>query len=55
MKELWGGVTGKYDQTLVGGARVNYSDLKSEAESSIQELNEELLTKWSDPAPISIG
>jgi len=55
VKFLWGTVTGKYDQALVGGARINYGDLKSEAQSDIDYLNEQLLTKWSDPAPIDIA
>jgi hypothetical protein len=55
VKELWGTITGKYDQTLVGGARINYADFKSEAREEIDRLNEELLNKWSDPAPISIA
>lgn len=55
VKELWGTVTGKYDQALVGGARINYSDMKSEANEEIARLHEELLTKWSDPAPIDIA
>jgi len=55
VKELWGTVTGKFDQPLVGGARINYDRLLTEAQQEIQELNEELLTKWSDPAPIDIA
>jgi hypothetical protein len=55
VKELWGTVTGKYDQALVGGARINYDRLLSEAQQEIERLNEELLTKWSDPAPIDIA
>jgi hypothetical protein len=55
VKMLWGTVTGKYDQALVGGARINYGDMKSEANEEIQKLDEDLLTKWSDPAPISIA
>lgn len=54
-KELWSGVTGKYDQALVGGARINYDKLAGEAQQDIERLNEELLNKWSDPAPISIA
>jgi len=54
-KFLWGIITGKYSQNLVGGASINYSDMKSEAEQEIQKLDEELLTKWSDPCPISIA
>ena len=51
----WGNNTGKHDQTLVGGAKINYSDMKSEATSEIERLNQELLTKWSDVCPILIG
>lgn len=55
VKELWGTTTGKFDQALVGGARINYGDLKSEAQQEIEKLDEELLSKWSDPAPIDIA
>lgn len=55
VKELWGTVTGKYDQTLVGGARVNYERMLGEAQQEIDKLEEELLTKWSDPAPIDVA
>jgi hypothetical protein len=54
-KELWGNVVGKFDQSLVGGARINYDRLLQEAQADIERLNEELLTKWSDPAPIDIA
>lgn len=54
-KFLWGTITGKYDQTLVGGSRINYGDMKNEASEAIDKLNEQLLTKWSDPAPISVA
>lgn len=53
-KELWGTVTGKYDQSLVGGARINYDKMASEASTEIEILNQELLNKWSDPAPIDV-
>lgn len=55
VKFLWGTVTGKFDQALVGGARINYGDMKSEATEAIDKLNEELLSKWSDPAPIDVA
>jgi hypothetical protein len=55
VKFLWGSITGKFDQALIGGARINYADMKSEANEVIDKLNEELLNKWSDPAPISIA
>lgn len=51
----WGNNTGKLDQTLVGGARINYADMKSEATAEIERLDGELITKFSDPCPISIG
>lgn len=51
----WGNNTGKYDQTLVGGARINYDAIKSEASTAIDKLNEDLLNKWSDTCPIMIG
>lgn len=54
-KFLWGTITGKYSQPLIGGQTINYSDMKSEAENEITRLNEELLTKYTDPQPISIA
>ena len=54
-KELWGTVTGKFDQALVGGARINYDRLLQESQQEIEKLDEELKTKWSDPAPIMVG
>jgi len=54
-KFMWGTITGKYSQTLVGGASINYSDMKSEASEEIEHLQEELLTKWSDPCPIDVA
>lgn len=55
VKELWGTITGKYDQALVGGARINYDRMLTEAQTEIEKLDEQLLTKWSDPCPIAIG
>lgn len=51
----WGNNTGKLDQTLIGGARINYADMKSEATTELERLEEQLLSKWSDPAPIFVG
>ena len=51
----WGNNTGTLDQTLIGGARINYADMKSEATAELERLEETLLTKWSDPAPISVS
>ena len=53
-KLLWGSVLGKYSQTLVGGAQLNYADIKSDAQSEIEKLDEQLLTKWCDPAPVMV-
>ena len=51
---LWGQVLGKYSQSLVGAATVNYDRLISEAQSDIERLMEELQEKWVDPAPILV-
>jgi hypothetical protein len=50
----WGNNTGKIDREIVGGGKINYNDMKSEATAEIERLNGELLTRWADPAPISI-
>lgn len=54
-KFSWGIVTGKFDQTLVSGARINYQDMKSEATEEILKLDEELMTRYVEPAPIYVG
>lgn len=54
-KFLWGTITGKYSQSLVGGATINYADMKQEADTAIQNLDEILLTRYTDSAPIDIG
>ena len=54
-KLLWGTITGKYSQSLIGGAQINYSDMKSEAQTEIDALEEELKSKWCDPCPILIS
>ncbi len=51
----WGNNTGKLDQTLIGGARINYADMKSEATTELERLEDQLLSKWSDPCPVSIS
>lgn len=55
VKQMWGTVTGKFDQTLVGGARVNYDRFLSEAQSELEELDRQLLDRWSDPCPMFVG
>lgn len=54
-KILWGTITGKYSASLVGGATINYSDMKSEGTSELDALKEELLDKYSDPVPIDVA
>lgn len=53
-KQLWGHVVGKYSQSLVGGATINFDRLISEAETEIERLMEELHDKWVDPAPVMV-
>jgi hypothetical protein len=48
-------VTGKLDTSLVGGARINYADMRTQANDEIQNLKEELFSKYGGPAPIFIG
>ena len=55
VKFLWGTVTGKYSQSLVGGAEINYGDLKSEAQEDITQLEEDLLNKYSEALGIFSG
>lgn len=52
---LWGQIVGKYSQSLVGGATINYDRLISEAQADIERLMEELQEKWVDPAPVLVG
>jgi len=47
--------TGKFDQSLVGGARINYDRMQQIAETEIEVLRQELIDKWGGPAPISIA
>jgi len=54
-KFLWGTITGKYSQSLVGGATINYDRMISEGQEEIERLNDELLNKYADPAPIDIA
>lgn len=54
-KLQWGSNTGKYDATLINGARINYEAMKNEALADIERLNQELLTRWSRPLGIYRG
>jgi hypothetical protein len=47
-------VTGKYAQTLIGGATINYDDMRSKAETAIDDLKEQLFSKYGGPAPILV-
>lgn len=48
-------VTGKYSQSLVNGAQINYSDMRSLAQEEIQNLKDELMNKWTEPSIFLIG
>jgi len=43
VKKQWGTNVGKFSAPLVGGATINYQDMKQEAEQEIQELNQQLV------------
>ena len=55
VKFLWGTITGKYTQTLVGGSEINYADMKSEAEGDMEKLDEDLLNKYSEALGVFSG
>ena len=48
-------ITGKYTQALVGGATINYGEMRALAEEEIQVLKEELQTQYAGPAPILVS
>ena len=54
-KFLWGNITGKFNQTLVGGASINYDRIISEAQQEIEILEEELLNRYSPALGIFSG
>ena len=54
-KFLWGTVTGKFSQPLLGGAEINYNDMKNEAQTEIERLEEDLLDKYSEALGIFSG
>jgi len=47
-------VTGKFSQTLIGGATINYDDMRSKAETAIEDLKEQLFSKYGGPSPILV-
>jgi len=54
-RRLWSTVTGKYTQSLVGGAEINFDKMQSEAEAMIDKLDEDLLNKYSEALGIFSG
>lgn len=54
-KYQWGNNIGKYSGTLINGNTINYSDIKSDAQSDIERLNDELLSRWSPPLGVTVG
>ena len=54
-KIQWGTNIGKHSATLINGATVNWSEIKSEGQEDRDRLNEELLTRWSPPLGITVG
>lgn len=47
-------VLGKYTGNLVGGTQVNWDSIRSLAQETLQKLDEELLERWRNPAPILV-
>jgi len=52
VKFLWGSNTGKYSQSLIGGATINYDRLLSESSEALDKLDEQLLERYSEPLGI---
>jgi len=48
VKLIWGQNVGKYSQTLIGGASINYDRMISEAQEALDKLEEDLLNKYSE-------
>lgn len=48
-KMQWGENLAKYDAPLINGARVNYQRIIDEANTAIEKLDEQLLTRWTKP------
>ena len=54
-KKQWGSNVGKYDAPLIGGANINYADMKSEAEQEIETLDQQLLDRYAPALGIFSG
>lgn len=52
VKFIWGSNTGKYSQSLIGGAEINYDRMLSESSEALERLDEELISKFSEPLGI---
>ncbi len=51
-KLVWGQNIGKYSQTLIGGAEINYDRIIQEAQEQLEKLEEDLLNRYSEPLGI---
>lgn len=47
-KRVWSNNIGKYSQSLVGGAELNYDRIGSEAQEALDKLEEDLIEKYSE-------
>jgi hypothetical protein len=54
-KEMWGNNIGKFDSNLIGGARLNYDRIISEAREDLDKLNEQLIERWTEPLGVFSG
>ena len=54
-KFMWGNVVGKYSQSLIGGANINFDRLISEAQQELEKLDEELIQRWTPPLGVFSG
>ncbi len=55
VKFLWGSITGKYSQSLIGGSEINFADMKSEGQDAMQQLDEDLLNKYTEAFGVFSG
>jgi hypothetical protein len=53
VKRQWGNNIGKINATLINGATMNYDRILAEATAELDRLDADLLTKWSQPLPIT--
>jgi hypothetical protein len=51
-KRQWGSNIGKYNTTLINGASMNYDRIIAEGNTEMKDLDEQLLTRWSQPLGI---